>query len=108
MLNTVLRFVVAALILLLIGAVIPGFSVAGFGTAILTAIAIALLSWVAQRILGEASSPGNRGMVSFLATVAVIYAAQYFVAGFQATLLGAVLAALIMGFLDGLLPSSLR
>jgi putative membrane protein len=45
-------FVINAIFLLLISALLDGFEVAGFGTALLGALVIALLQWVADRLFG--------------------------------------------------------
>lgn len=108
MLRTVIRFIVSAVVLLLVGLVVPGFSVSGFGTALLASLAIAALGWLAERIFGEKYSPQARGLVGFLIAAAVIYLAQFLIPGMRASILGSLLAALVIGVVDAFVPTKLR
>lgn len=108
MLATVVRFVVSALVLLFVGYVVPGFSVVSLTSALLAALVITLLAWGIEAILGTNVSPRNRGVVSFLVAAAVIWSVQYVVPGVSVTLLGAVLASLVIGLIDTVVPTTLR
>lgn len=108
MLRAIVRFIVSAIVLLLVGYLIPGFSMAGFGTALLAALVIAGLGWVAEKLFGDRYSPQARGVVGFLVAAVVIYLAQFLVPGMQASILGALLAALVIGFVDAVVPTQLR
>jgi len=108
MLRAIVRFIVSAIVLLLVGYLIPGFSMAGFGTALLAALVIAGLGWVAEKLFGDRYSPQARGVVGFLVAAVVIYLAQFLVPGMQASILGALLAALVIGFVDAIVPTQLR
>ncbi|MFY0543701.1 phage holin family protein [Brevibacillus sp. H7] len=103
-LRHVIRFVVAALVLMFVGFLVPGFSVNGFWPAILAAVVIALLGWVIELMFGDRISPYNRGIVGFLVSAVVIWLTQFLVAGFRATILGALLAALVIGIIDLFIP----
>ena len=98
----------SAIVLLLVGYLIPGFSMSGFGTALLAALVIAGLGWVAEKLFGDRYSPQARGVVGFLVAAVVIYLAQFLVPGMQASILGALLAALVIGFVDAIVPTQLR
>ena len=50
MIGTIVRFVVSALVLLLVGYLLPGISVAGFTGALIAAIVIALIGYAAEAI----------------------------------------------------------
>lgn len=108
MLRAIVRFIVSAIVLLLVGYLIPGFSMAGFGTALLAALVIAGLGWVAEKLFGDRYSPQARGVVGFLVAAVVIYLAQFLVPGMRASILGALLAALVIGFVDAIVPTQLR
>lgn len=108
MLRAIMRFIVSAIVLLLVGFLVPGFSMAGFGTALLAALVIAALGWVAEKLFGDRYSPQARGVVGFLVAAAVIYLAQFLVPGMRASILGALLAALVIGFVDAIVPTQLR
>ncbi|BAS27640.1 phage holin family protein [Limnochorda pilosa] len=102
------RFVVSALVLMFVGAVLPGFSAIGFGTALLAAAVIAGIGWVIEATLGRRVSPYGRGIVGFLVSAIVIWASQFVVPGLSVTFLGALLAAFVIGIIDLFVPVNLR
>ncbi|AJY73646.1 phage holin family protein [Paenibacillus beijingensis] len=103
-LGHVVRFIVAALVLMIVGFIVPQFSVGGFWSALFLALAIAVLGWIAEGIFGRRITPFGRGIVGFIASVVVIWLAQFIVAGVSTTLLGAILAALVIGIIDLFIP----
>ncbi|MCL6581914.1 MAG: phage holin family protein [Firmicutes bacterium] len=107
-LGVVVRFVVSALVLLFLGAVLPGFRVAGFVNALIAAVAIAAIGYIVEAVLGERVSPQSRGVVGFVTAAVVIYVAQYFVPTMRVTILGALLASLVIGVIDAIVPTELR
>jgi uncharacterized membrane protein YvlD (DUF360 family) len=103
-LRHIVRFVVAAIVLLFVGFLVPGFNINSFWTALLAAVVIAVIGWVIEAMFGDRISPFNRGIVGFLVSAAVIYLTQFVVAGYRATILGALLAALVIGVIDLFIP----
>lgn len=103
-LRHVIRFVVAAVVLMFVGFLVPGFSVNNFWTALIAAVVIALLGWIVEAFFGDRISPYNRGIVGFLVSAAVIYLTQFVVTGFYVTILGALLASLVIGIIDLFIP----
>lgn len=109
MLGMIVRFIVSALVLLVIGYLIPGVSVAGFWGALITAIVIAVLGYIVEAILSDKISPRSRGIVGFLTAAVVIYVAQFIVPNyFSVSLIGALIAAFIIGLIDAFVPTELR
>ncbi len=108
MFGLIIRFIVSALVIMFVGFLLPGFTVLGFGQAILAAIVIALLGFIAENLLGDMISPRNRGVVGFIAAAVVIYAAQFLVPAMRVSILGALLAALVIGIIDAFVPTELR
>jgi len=107
--GTIVRFIVSALVLLVVGWLLPGISVSGFTGALLAAIVIAVLGYVAESLLGEKVSPQSRGIVGFITSAVVIYLAQYIVPNYlRVNILGALLSALVIGFIDAFVPTELR
>ena len=100
----VVRFIVSALVLMVVGALVPQFEVGGFWSALLLALVIALFGWVIEGIFGKRINPFGRGIVGFVASALVIYVAQFFVGGVEVSLIGAILAALVIGIIDLFLP----
>ncbi|WP_199615598.1 phage holin family protein [Paenibacillus alkalitolerans] len=103
-LGHVVRFVVSALVLLLVGALVPQFAVGGFWSALFLALVIAVFGWIIEGIFGARITPFGRGIVGFLVSALVIYFAQFIVGGVRVTFIGAILAALVIGLIDLFLP----
>lgn len=108
-LGMIVRFIVSALVLMLVGWLLPGITVAGFTGALLGAVVIAVLGYVVEALLGENVSPQSRGIVGFITAAVVIYLAQYVVPNYlSVSILGAILAALVIGVIDAFVPTALR
>ncbi|GBF74786.1 membrane protein [Paenibacillus sp. 598K] len=105
-LGHVIRFIVAALVLMVVGWIVPGFSIGGFWSALLLALVIAALGWIIEGIFGKRVNPFGRGIVGFLISALVIWIAQFVVGNFSVTILGAILAALLIGIIDLFIPVS--
>ncbi|MGG4340176.1 phage holin family protein [Paenibacillus lautus] len=105
-LGHVVRFIVSALVLMVVGWIVPQFTVGGFGSALLLALVIALIGWAIEGIFGKKVTPFGRGIVGFLVSALVIYLAQFIVGGVSVSVLGALLAALVIGIIDLFIPVS--
>jgi len=109
MLGAIVRFIVSALVLVVVGWLTPGFEVAGFWGAFFAALVIAALGWVASAALGRGASPGGRGFTAFLSAAIVIYLTGWLFPGWIAvTWWGALLAAFVIGLADAVVPTQLR
>jgi putative membrane protein len=109
MISTIIRFIVSALVLMLVSFITPGFAVAGFRGALLAALAIAALGWVATAIIGPKGSPYGRGVLSFISSVVVLYVVGMFFPNWvHVTLIGAIIAAFIIGLIDAVVTTTLR
>lgn len=109
MIGTIVRFVVSALVLMLVGYLLPGITVSGFVGALIAAIVIAILGYLVELILGDRVSPRSRGIVGFVTAAVVIYLAQFVVPNYlSVSLLGSLLAAFVIGLVDAFVPTELR
>ncbi|HWJ03273.1 MAG TPA: phage holin family protein [Verrucomicrobiae bacterium] len=110
MLGTIVRFIVSAIVLLVVSWIIPGFAVAGFWGALIAALVIAALGWIVERLFQkDRVSPSHRGVIGFLTAAVVIYLTQFIVPGaIRASIVGALLAALVIGIIDAFVPTELR
>ncbi|CAB1128969.1 conserved membrane protein of unknown function [Candidatus Hydrogenisulfobacillus filiaventi] len=106
--GAIVRFLVATLVLMLLGYVVPGFTPLTFWSALLAAIVIALLGYVIEALFGRNNSPYGRGLVGFLVSAAVIWVAQAVVPGMHVTILGALIAAFLIGLVDLFVPTAVR
>lgn len=102
----IIRFVVAALVLMVTAYFVPGFKIrGGFTNALIGALVIAAADFLIEKLFRFDASPLGRGISGFLVSAAVIYFAQYFVPGMEVSLLGAVVGALVIGLIDTILPT---
>lgn len=109
MLGAIVRFVVSALVLMVVAWVTPGFEVAGFTGALLASLVIAGLGWLAQTLMGRRASPSSRGLAGFISAVVVIWLTGAMFPGLlRANLLGAAIAAFLIGLVDAVVPTQLR
>lgn len=109
MISFIIRFIISALVLLVVSWLVPGLSVAGFTGALIAAAVIALLGWAAEKVIGEKATPQARGLTGFLAAAIVIYVAQFIVPGtIEVNILGALLASVVIGLIDAVVPTELR
>ncbi|BAF59051.1 MAG: phage holin family protein [Pelotomaculum sp.] len=109
-LGLIIRFVVSALVLIVASWLSPGFVVrGGFVGALIAAVVIAVLGYVAEALLGERVSPQSRGLVGFITAAVVIYLAQFIIPSLlSVSLVGALISAFIIGLIDAFVPTVLR
>ena len=106
LLGFIIRFVVAAIVLMVTAYFVPGFRMrGGFTSALIGALVIAAADFLIEKLFRFDASPLGRGISGFLVSAAVIYFAQYFVPGMEVSLLGAVVGALVIGLVDTILPT---
>ncbi len=106
--NHLVRFFIATLVLYLVGFLVPGFTIRGISTAILAAAVIAAMGWIFESFFGGELSPYGRGITGFLITALIIYLTNFIVQGVHITVIGALLAALVVGIADLFLPVKSR
>lgn len=106
--GAIVRFIVSALVLLAVGFFLPGFEIVGFTNALLAAVVISVLGYILEGLLGERISPQSRGLIGFITAAVVIWLTQFVVARMEVTIIGALLAALVIGIIDAFVPTELR
>ncbi|WP_152394784.1 phage holin family protein [Paenibacillus guangzhouensis] len=105
-LGHVVRFIVSALVLLVVSWIVPAFKIGGFWSALFLALAIAIIGWIIESIFGTKVTPFGRGIVGFLTSALVIWVAQFFIGGVSVSVIGAILGALVIGLIDLFIPVS--
>lgn len=105
-LGHLIRFIVSALVLMFVSWLVPGFELGGFWSAFFLALVIAVAAWIIEGIFGKRITPFGRGIVGFLVSALVIWAAQFIVTGVDTSMIGAILAALVIGIVDLFIPVS--
>ena len=109
-LGMIIRFVVSALVLIVVSWLSPGFVVSGgFVGALIAAVVIAVLGYIAEALLGDRISPQSRGLVGFITAAVVIYLAQFVIPSMlSVSIVGALISAFIIGLIDAFVPTVLR
>lgn len=90
------------------GFLLPGFHIVGFLNALIAAVVIAIVGWIAESLFGHRVSQYRRGIIGFIVSAVVIYVAQFVVPTMRVSVVGALLAAVIIGIIDGFVPTELR
>ncbi len=109
MLSAIVRFVVSALVLMVVSWITPGVVVHGFWGALMASLVIAALGWVVTAMLGRGASPASRGLAGFVAAAVVIWLTGALFPGWiSVTWWGAALAAFVIGLVDAVVPTELR
>lgn len=110
MIGLIVRFLVSAIVLLAVSWLAPGFVVhGGFTGALIAAVVIAVLGYIAESLLGDKISPQRRGIVGFITAAVVIYLAQFIIPTLlTVSLIGALIAAFIIGLIDAVVPTVVR
>lgn len=109
MIHTIIRFIVSALVLLVVAWLLPGISVSGFWGALIAAAVIALIGWAVEKVMGKNISPRSRGIVGFITAAVVIYLTQFIIPNYlDVSIIGSLLAAFVIGLVDAVVPTELR
>lgn len=102
--SLILRIIVNAIVLLVVSYFTPGFFVSGIWAAILAAVVIAILDYFISAVFKIDASPFGRGIVGFIISALIIYLTQFFIGGVAVSIWGAVIAALLIGLFDLIIP----
>ena len=108
MLRGIVRFIVSALVLMFVGFLVPGFGPIGFWNALIAAVVISVLGYIIEALVGKNVSPQSRGIIGFLTSAVVIYIAQFIVPALNVSILGALIASLVIEIIDIFVPTELR
>ena len=98
------RFLTSSIILAITAFFTPGFEIASLWTLFLAAVVLALMDYLFNLILGVDATPFGRGIVGFIVSVVVLYATQFFVAGYSISWVSAIVGALIYGIIAAMIP----
>ena len=98
------RLATSAIVLAVTAFFTPGFSINSIETLILAAVVLTVIDFLISRFTGLNASPFGKGFVGFVLSAIVLYATQYFVAGYTISWVAAIIGALIYGVVDYFLP----
>lgn len=101
------KFILVAIVLLVTSFITPGFSIHGLWSFLLAAVVISLLDYLAEIFMGIDASPFGKGIKGFIIATIIIYLTQFFVPNMGVSIIGAILAALVIGIIDAILPNKI-
>ncbi|MDU4935662.1 MAG: phage holin family protein [Peptostreptococcaceae bacterium] len=99
------RFILVAVILSIVSFVTPGFSINGIWSFLIAAVVISGLDYLVELLMGVDASPFGKGIKGFIIAAIIIYLAQFLVPNMGVTIIGAILAAVVIGILDAVFPA---
>ena len=112
LLSLLLHWVLTAVILMLVDAILPGIAISGFGTALIAALVMGLVNFFIRPVLALLTLPLNLltlGLFSFVLNAIMFAIVAWLVPGFEvanfiSALIGSLLLALMTSVLGMLLP----
>lgn len=105
MIKLLIKVLVSGLAILLTSALSIGIQTDGYTTAILAAIVIGVLDWVINKFTGVDASPFGRGAVGFIVAALILFITGRIVDGFNVTIIGSLVGAIVLGIVDSFLPA---
>ena len=100
----VARLIAAAVILGVTAFFTPGFTINNFWSLALAAVVLTVMDYLIVKFIGLQAMAFGKGFVGFVLAVVILYATQFFVAGYSISWMSAIIGALIYGVIDYILP----
>ena len=98
------RLILVAVILGIISFLTPGFSINGLWSFLLAAVVITVLDYLVESFMGVDASRFGRGIKGFVIAAVILYLRQFLIPNMSVSIIGALLAAIVIGILDAVLP----
>ena len=98
------RFIVAAIILGITAFFTPGFSINNIWSLAISAVVLTVMDYLIIKFTGLHAMAFGKGFVGFVLAVVILYATQFFVAGYSISWMAAIIGALIYGVIDYIMP----
>ena len=106
-LGWITRLVLVAIILGITSFLTPVFTINGLWSFLLAAVVITALDYIVERFMGLDASPIGKGIKGFIIAAVIIYLTQFFVPNMGVSIVVALLAALVIGILDMVIPQKI-
>ena len=104
---SLIKRIFVAIILGITSFLTPGFTINGLWSFLLAAVVITALDYIVERFMGLDASPIGKGIKGFIIAAVIIYLTQFFVPNMGVSIVGALLAALVIGILDMVIPQKI-
>lgn len=102
--QVILRFVTSVVILAITAFFTPGFTINNIWALALAAVVLTVIDFLLVKFTGLHASAFGKGFVGFVLAAVVLYATQFFVAGYSISWIAAMIGALIYGVVDYFIP----
>lgn len=99
-----IRLIAVAVVLAVTSFLTPGFSINGLWSYLIAAVVITALDYLIESFMSVDASPIGKGVKGFLVAAIILYVAQFIVPNMSVSIIGALLAAVVIGILDMILP----
>lgn len=100
------RLIASAVVLAVTAFFTPGFSINNIWTLIIAAVVLAVMDYLITKFTGLNASPFGKGFIGFALSAIILYATQFFVAGYSISWMAAIIGALIYGVVDYFIPGN--
>ncbi|APQ71597.1 hypothetical protein RSJ21_07440 [Clostridium botulinum] len=100
----IIRLIVSMVVLSVTAFFTPGFTISGFWAVLLAAVIISAIDYLVEKLMGVDASPFGRGLKGFVISAIIIYLTQFLVPTMRVSIVGAIIAALVIGVIDAILP----
>lgn len=100
------RLVAAAVVLAITAFFTPGFTINNVWSLIIAAVVLTIMDYLIVKFTGLNASPFGKGFVGFALSAIILYATQFFVAGYSISWMAAIIGALIYGVVDYFIPGN--
>lgn len=99
-----LRVLITSIVVAIAAYFTPGFTIDSLWSLLLAAVVIGVLDHLIQRFTGINASPFGRGLSGFLVAAIILYVTKFIVPGFNISVWGAIIGALVIGIVDAIMP----
>ena len=86
----------------------PNFNIDNIYILVISSIFIVTIDYLVATFTGIHDYPIGRGIVGFFSAIVIIYATQFFIAGYYISIYSSVIAAIIYSITDYFLPNKLN
>lgn len=102
--HMLIRILVTAIVVGIAAYFTPGFTINGIWSLLLASIVIGVIDHLVQKFTGVSASPFGKGITGFLVAAIILYVTKFIVAGFNISIWGAIIGALMIGIVDAIIP----
>ena len=98
------RLVTSAIVLGITALFTPGFAISSLWTLVLAAIVLTIMDYLVNTVFNIEVGAFGHGIIGFIVAIGVLYATQFFVAGYSISWGGAIIGAFIYGIVAAIIP----